>query len=114
MSKKTHIEKSQNSETDGITEEQVVLFLREKRRELQEVTRVDFACVQIGLGGSGEIECGGYVDGVGIRSAGSLETVIDELAEQSGPLHRARRARDEAAKLIAQAEILEAEAAAHV
>jgi hypothetical protein len=93
-----------------VTEAQVVAFLLAKKNELIELSGVKYASIRVESDGSGSaVKWIAYVDGTNtFSSATSVDAAIADQVALAAPLSRAKRAREQAAKLLAQAAALEA------
>lgn len=99
-----------NTNTTQITEADVIAFVSAKLAELRNATKINYAHIRLNVGTDG-IEWTTYVDSGKHCEALTIDDAIAAQVEcltDNGRTARAKEARDHAARLIAEADRLEA------
>ena len=100
-----------NTKPNQITEADVIGFLTAKRAELIKRTGIAYAFISVGIEGCGTPLWTAYVDGSKHTQGITCDAAIAEqvrLQSDDGRIERAKSARETAARLLAEAERLEA------
>jgi len=98
-----------NTDTTQITEADVIAFMQSKQAELRKATGVEYSSIAVEIMACANLPVWRtYSDGGKHLPAKTADDAIAAQVELVHPLKRAEQARLQAARLIAEAEMLEA------